>query len=118
MLGRSSQKSSSTHDQILLWVAFTLAFFDFLRLGEICSPSDKAYDPTAHLSFSGVAIDDPQNPSIMRIHLKTSKTDPFRKGVDIFLDQTYNELSPISAMLAYLAVRGGACFSGAGTGYF
>ena len=101
-------KSSPTHDQVLLWAAFTLAFFGFLRSGEICSPSDKAYDPTAHLSFSDVAIDDPQNPSIMRVHLKTSKTDPFRKGVDIFLGRTYNELCPISAMLAYLAVRGGA----------
>ena len=63
---------------------------------------------TVHLSFSDVAIDDPQNPSIMLVHLKTSKTDSFRKGVDIFLGRTHNELCPISTMLAYLAVRGGA----------
>ena len=88
-------KSSPTHDQIMLWAAFTLAFFGFLRSGEICSPSDKAYDPSAHLSFSDVAIDDPQNPSIMRVHLKTSKTDPFRKGVDVFLGRT-----PMSSALS------------------
>ena len=101
-------KSSPTHDQIMLWAAFTLAFFGFLKSGKICSPSDKAYHPSAHLSFTGdVAIDHPQNPSIMCVHLKTSKTDPFRKGVDIFLGRTH-DLCPISAMLAYLAVRGGA----------
>ena len=30
---------------------------------------------------------------------------PFRKEVDVFLGKTGNELCPVSAMLAYLAVR-------------
>ena len=44
----------------------------------------------------------------MKIHLKASKTDPCRKGVDIFVGRTWDRLCPISAMMAYLAVRGNA----------
>ena len=101
-------KSPLTFERTMLWAAFTVAFFGFMRSGEICSPSDSTYDATAHLSFGDVAIDNLSNPSLMRVHLKTSKTDPFRKGVDIYLRRTHNELCPISAMLAYLASQGGA----------
>ena len=42
----------------------------------------------------------------MEIRLKASKTDPFRKGISIFVGRTNNDLCPI-AMLAYTARRGG-----------
>ena len=111
-------KSSPTHDQIMLWAAFTLAFFGFLRSGETCSPSDKAYDPSANLSFSDVAIDDPQNPSIMRVHLKTSKTDPFRKGVDVFLGRNLHTMSSPPCWPTWLSeVAQRARSSSSGMGY-
>jgi len=34
-----------------------------------------------------------------------SKTDPFRKGVAIYLGRTDNDLCPVGAIAAYLAVR-------------
>ena len=40
----------------------------------------------------------------MQVWIKYSKTDSFRKGVD--LGQTHNCLCPIMAMMAYLPVRG------------
>ena len=67
-------------------------------------PSESAYDPGAHLTYSDVSIDDPEHPTLMKLRLKASKTDPFQKGVDI--GRTYNELCPIEAMLAFLAIRG------------
>lgn len=69
-------------------------------------PSESAYDPGAHLTYSDVSIDDPEHPTLMKLRLKASKTDPFRKGVDIVMGRTYNELCPIEAMLAFLAIRG------------
>ena len=39
------------------------------------------------------------------MHIKASKTDPFRKGVDIFLGRTSNSLCLVAALLAYLVIR-------------
>ena len=100
--------SASNQDVAMLWAACTLGFFGFLRCGEFTCPSRQAYDPSCHLSLEDVAIDSPTTPSIMRVTLKQSKTDPFRQGVDIFLGATKNPLCPVMAMLAYLAIRGSA----------
>ena len=54
-----------------------------------------------------VAVDDQESPSVIRIHLRRSKTDQFGRGVDIYLGATGDELCPVAALLAYLAVRGG-----------
>ena len=35
-----------------------------------------------------------------------SKTDPFRRGADVFLDHTYHDICPVSALLAYIVHRG------------
>jgi hypothetical protein len=40
------------------------------------------------------------NPSMVRVHLQQSKTDPFRHGVDIFLGRTDAALCPVAAILA------------------
>ena len=45
---------------------------------------------------------------MVQITLKCSKTDPFRKGVDIVLGTTGNELCPVNALFDYLRMRGGA----------
>ena len=44
----------------------------------------------------------------MEVRIKSSKTDPFRKGMNIYLGRTHNNLCPITAMMAYLSVRGDA----------
>ena len=53
-----------------------------------------------------VAVDDHSNPSLVRIHLRKSKTDQLGRGVDIYLGRTDEDLCPVAALLAYLAVRG------------
>ena len=77
-----------------------------MRAGEIIVPSQDAYDPTAHLSFKDIAVDAPANPTVMEVRIKASKTDPFRKGVNLYIGRTNNDLCPIAAMMAYLAIRG------------
>ena len=53
-------------DRLLLWAAATVCFFGFFRSGEIPVPSTAAFDPTIHLSWGDVAVDDPANPSVIR----------------------------------------------------
>ena len=44
----------------------------------------------------------------MQDRIKQSKTDPFRKGVMVYLGRTGGELCPVVVVSAYLAVRGKA----------
>ncbi len=95
-------------DIIMLWAACTTAFFGFFRLGELITPSAAAFDPTIHLTPADVAIDNRANPSLVEIHLKISKTDQERKGVSVYLGKTDDDLCPVAAVSAFLAVRGRA----------
>ena len=71
-------------------------------------PSDSGYDPQTHLSLADIALDDNKRPSLIRVSIKQSKTDPFRRGVDIFMGRTGTDLCPVSALLDYLQMRGSA----------
>ena len=95
-----------TPDAIMLWAACCLAFFGFLRAGELTVPSDTAYDPKVHLNVSDIAADNPASPTVIRVSIKQSKTDPFRRGVHLFIGKTGTDLCPVNAMLRYLVVRG------------
>ncbi len=96
----------SQRDTEMLWAACCLCFFAFLRVGEMTSPAVRAYDPEVHLRVEDVAIDKPSHPSLLRIRIKQSKTDPFRRGVDLFVGRTFSVLCPVAAVLDYLSVRG------------
>ena len=100
------EKDPKNGDHIMLWAACCTCFCGFFRSGEITVPSAKEYDPGAHLSFGDVTLDSCENPTLAQINIKASKTDPFRKGVSIFIGQTNNDLCPIAALAAYLAFRG------------
>lgn len=93
-------------DGSMLWAASTLCFFGFLRSGEVTVPSDSAFEASTHLTFEDVAVDDLVSPTMLRVHLKSSKTDPFRAGVDIVVGKTGNALCPVEAVLGYLLIRG------------
>ena len=69
----------------MLWAAYCMAFFGFLRAGEITVPSFKVYDQEGHLSVGDVALDSQRDPAVIRVHIKESKTDPFHKGVYVCL---------------------------------
>ena len=42
------------------------------------------------------------------VQVERSKTNPFRCGIVVFWGRADNALCPVSAMLTYLAVRGGS----------
>ena len=70
-------------------------------------PSATSYDPAVHLSFGDVTLDCTDAPTMAQITIKASKTDPFRKGISIYVGRTGNDLCPVAALMAYQAVRGG-----------
>ena len=82
-----------------------MCFFGFLRSGEVTVPSLREYDPEGHLSEGDVTLDNLSAPTLVQVRVKASKTDPFRKGVTIYLGRTDNDLCPVGAIAAYLAVR-------------
>ncbi len=92
-------------DNIMLWAAACTGFFGFLRAGEFTVPSSRDYDPEVHLNLQDLAIDSHSNPSLVRLRIKQSKTDPLRQGVDVFLGATNTNICPVQALVWYIAVR-------------
>ncbi len=90
----------------MIWAACCLCFFGFLRCGKMTVPGDSEYDPAVHLSFADVSFDHPSDPSVIQVHIKSSKMDLFRKGVFVYLGRTNADLCPVSALLGYLCARG------------
>ena len=86
-----------TFNNTMLWAACYTCFFGFLRSGEATVPSRSSYDPAVHLSITDISLDSAEDPRTVVVHIKASKTDPFRTGVHIFLGKTSMELCPMSA---------------------
>ena len=93
-------------DEVMLWAACCLAFFGFLRAGELTVPSEAAFDDAVHLTRDDLAVDNPRNPSVLMLRLKASKTDPFRRGIFLFIGKTDSDLCPVAAVLSYLLMLG------------
>lgn len=94
------------HDAAMLIAACSCGFFGFLRSGEFTIQSPSSFDPSTHLTLQDVALDDRASPSMICLHLKQSKTDPFRQGTDIYMGKTDKELCPVRAAVHYLRLRG------------
>ena len=71
----------------------------------VYGPSQHAYDPRAHLSLLDIAFDSYTVLKVVCIHLKKSKTEPFRRGIDIYVGATGSDVCPVSALLQYIGVR-------------
>ena len=93
-------------DRIVLWAVCCTAFFGFFRLGELLPPSPTRFNPRLHLAWGDVAIDNQDNPRMVKFHLKQSKTDQLGKGVDVVVGRTDCALCPVAAILAFIAARG------------
>lgn len=98
-------QSPLTYDRIMLWAAFCLAFFAFLRAGEFTCPSLSAFDPAIMLVATDVQVDSHTSPRSLTIRLKRSKCDPFGLGVLVHVGRTFGRLCPVAALLSYLAIR-------------
>ena len=66
------------------------------------------FDPAVHLAVADVAVDNPRSPAMLQVTIKQSKTDPFRKGVQLFIGKKGSMICPLAAMMDFLLVRGTA----------
>jgi hypothetical protein len=91
---------------LLMKSACILAFFAFLRCGELCTKSN-TYDYSIHLSQDSISFiyDNDNRIQEMVLFLKASKTDPFRHGSDITLFHTGGIICPIHILSAYMVAR-------------
>ena len=96
----------SIPDHCMFWAACNLAFFGFLRSAEFTVPNLASFSTTIHLNLQDVAVDSDSNPSCLRVRIKASKTDPFRKGCFIHIGRGNYPLCALQAVMAYLTVRG------------
>ena len=58
-----------------------------------------------NLGLSDIALDSHTSPTMVRLRIKQSTTDPFRLGVDVFLGSTGANICPVQAIIQYIAVR-------------
>ncbi len=58
-------------------------------------PSAESYDPDTHLSLSDVALDSHIESLMVRLVLKQSKTDPYCRGMEIFMGRLGTDVCPI-----------------------
>ena len=90
----------ASQDKLMLWSAFTLAFFGFLRSSEFTSPSATHFNPLVHLACSDISF---TSDGSLLLQLKASKTDPFRMGCSITLAPSGRSVCAVRAMHRYLA---------------
>ena len=93
--------NSSYHflDKSMLWAAMLTAFYGFLRVSEYTSPFVKSYDPATTLCYRDIQV---ISATHIKIHIKASKTDPFRSGVHLSIYANNSPLCPIQAILKFL----------------
>ena len=65
-------------------------------------PSDIECDPQAHISLGDIALDDHRHTLLMHVAIIQSKTDPFCKGINIFIGCTGTDLYTVVTLLDYL----------------
>ena len=105
-LKRHWESQGISFNTSMLWATACVCFFGFLRSGEATVPTQASYDAGVHLSISDVSLDSQSFPSTVMVRIKSSKADPFRVGVTVYLGRTDQELCPVAAVLDYIARRG------------
>ena len=94
-----SHSTYNTYDRIMLWAAFTCAFFGFLCSSEFVAPFTQRFESESTLLFHDASIYN----NHAQLNIKSSKTDPFRQGCIVRLSPTGNELCPIDALTKFLS---------------
>ena len=96
---------ATEYEQIMMWAVCCTAFFGFFRLGELLEATPQS---RVGIKAKDVTVDNVIEPTVISLHLRQSKTDQFGKGADIHLGRTKQDVCPVTALLAYLALRGNA----------
>ena len=99
-----SRLNLSLYDHCLLWAAFCIAFFGFLRAGEFTVTPTRLI--SGCLQLSDVSADALPFPSFLRLFIKVSKTDPFIQSCTVIVGRNSSLLCPLEAFRRYLHLGG------------
>ncbi|XP_070550465.1 integrase/recombinase xerD homolog [Ptychodera flava] len=100
---------SCTKD-LVVWTAMTTAFFGLFRSGELVI-KDLPFIPATDLTVSDITFSKQSGANVIAIvHLKKSKCDPFRKGVDVIIGCSHNTICAVDLLsrLHSLRIQAGA----------
>ena len=84
----------------MLWAAFCIAFYGFLRASELCSPSTTSFDPHTTLCRSDTTL----TPTYAHFLIKASKMDPFRQSCMVTIGATHTSTCPIAGLQKYFTL--------------
>ena len=101
----SNVSPCDAYNASMLWAACCMGFFGFLRSGEFTCPARPAFTPDM-LSPRDITVDSHTRPSVVSVHLRRSKADPFGLGVTLHLGRTHQPVCPVTAILSYIVMRG------------
>ena len=90
------------YDKLMLWSAFTLAFYGLLRSSEFRSPSTTRFNPLVHLCFMDVSF---TSEGCLILHLTSSKTDPYRQGCSLLIAPSLRSVCAVRALRKYLPLH-------------
>lgn len=68
-------------------------------------PVDREFDPSQHLLYVDVVVDNVRQPLYLAVHIKRSKTDHFWKGVQVIIGRTSDSLCSITANTSIVGVK-------------
>ena len=88
-------------DTVMLWAAFTLAFFGFLRVSEFTYSSSKSFLAVKDIAF----VPNIHNPDYIQVRIKQSKTDPFRQGTTLTIAKSNSKVCAVIALRDYILQR-------------
>jgi len=92
-----SGSSLGPNDCALFTAVTLIAFFGLLRVSENTCLS-QTFDLTSHLSVQDVTL----TRQVVHLHIKASKTNPFRAGVTVWVPAISSALCLVSAIYLYL----------------
>ena len=95
---------SSSYETSLFQAAFSLAFFGFMRVGELTTQSLKTTTPSP-LQRRDIQLVTHNDRRSVKVTIRHSKTDQLGKSCTLFLSQTGDVACPVSLTAKYLAVR-------------
>ena len=75
---------ASHFDTVMFWAVCCTAFFSFFRMGEITAQSIRG-NGDHWIQLKDIAIDNHTNQTVIKLHVRSSKTDQPGKGVDVLL---------------------------------
>ena len=91
------QASFVEQDELMMWAAFTTAFFGFLRPSEFCCLTRITFHPESTLLVNDVLLSE----TVTTLSIKVSKADPFRNGSQVRLAASSSSVCPFRALQKY-----------------